>query len=61
MPVPSPEERPDLYDYPDCMPGKPRSEAEQAYWDSVTPNHIKALIAERQAQKQKPTQPPARP
>ena len=54
MAIPSPEERPDLYDDFDCRPGRIRSEAEQAELDAVTPDHLKALRAERQAQKQKP-------
>lgn len=43
---PTPEERPDLYDYQDCRPGNSYPEANR---DAVTPDHIKQAIAERQA------------
>ena len=45
--MPSPEERPDLYDGYDCQ--RPQRPASQVYWDSVMPEHVKKLIAERQA------------
>lgn len=47
--MPPPEERPDLYDGYDCQ--GPERPASQAYWDSVMPEHVKKLIAERQATK----------
>lgn len=45
MTIPTPEERPDLYDWQDCRPGNSYPEASR---DAVTPDYIKALIAERQ-------------
>ena len=50
MPVPSPEERPDLYDGFDCDVRK-FTPGEQAYWDSITPPHVRAGIAEVQIAK----------
>lgn len=53
--IPSPQERPDLYDGYDCQ--APQSPASKEYWDSVRPDHIKKLIAERQAKKPAQKQP----
>lgn len=45
MSIPSPKERPDLYDGYDCQePSKPAS---QKYWDSVMPENVKKALAER--------------
>jgi hypothetical protein len=46
-PIPTPKERPDLYDYPDFTDRK--SKTSPAYWDRVTPEHVKAAIAKRKA------------
>jgi hypothetical protein len=43
--IPSPEERPDLYDSYDFQ--EPRNPASREYWNSVTPEHVKKAIAER--------------
>jgi hypothetical protein len=45
MSIPTPQERPDLYDGYDFQ--EPRSPASQKYWDSVMPDHVKKAIAER--------------
>jgi len=45
MSIPSPKERPDLYDGYDCQ--EPSEPASQKYWDSVMPAHVKKAIAER--------------
>lgn len=47
MPIPSPEERPDLYDDHDFRERK-FTPGEQAYWDSLAPLHVRARIAEVQ-------------
>lgn len=58
MPIPSPEERPDLYDYPDCMPGGRET-------GITTPPYLQELldqrIAERQAKAKSKPQPTQRP
>ena len=46
MPIPSPKERPDLYDdydgrHEDITP------AEKEYWNGVVPDHIKDLLAQK--------------
>ena len=48
--MPSPEERPDLYDAYDCQERPPLS---QEYHDAVTPEHVKAAIAARKDAKLK--------
>lgn len=47
MPIPSPKDRPDLYDGYDCK--EPRTPASDEYWNSVMPDHVKKAIAERRA------------
>ncbi|WP_133164314.1 hypothetical protein [Solimonas fluminis] len=47
--MPSPAERPDLYDGYDCRPPRKYSEEERAYWDSVTPEHVKEAIKKRKS------------
>ncbi|KGW22240.1 hypothetical protein [Burkholderia pseudomallei] len=47
MPIPGPEERPDLYDGYDCQ--APRNPASARYWESVMPDWFKKEIAERRA------------
>lgn len=47
--VPTPEERPDLYDYYDCQP--PTNPASEEYWDSVMPDHVRKALEERKAKK----------
>ncbi len=47
MSVPSPKERPDLYDGYDCQP---RNLSDQ-YRDSLRPDYIKKMLAERKARK----------
>jgi hypothetical protein len=49
--MPSPAERPDLYDYYDFS--EKRSNLSKKYMDAVTPEHVKKLIAERDAKKKK--------
>ena len=46
--IPSPDERPDLYDAYDCRPPKA---PDQKYLDAVTPQHVKDLLAQRAAAK----------
>lgn len=46
--VPSPEERPDLYDGYDCQEAKPLSEA---YFERTMPEAVKRALAARQPQK----------
>jgi hypothetical protein len=46
--MPSPEERPDLYDAYDCQDRPPLSEE---YLNAVRPEHIKKAIADRAARK----------
>lgn len=43
--IPSPEERPDLYDGYDCE--KPSNPASDAYWKGVMSPALKKLMAER--------------
>jgi hypothetical protein len=47
MAIPTPAERPDLYDYPDC---RPESNYPEANSDAVTPDYVKQIIAERRKQ-----------
>lgn len=47
MSIPSPEERPDLYDGYDCQP----RQLSDKYRESLRPDYIKKLIAERKAKK----------
>lgn len=47
MSIPSPEERPDLYDGYDCQPRN----LSDKYRDSLRPDYIKKMLAERQAKK----------
>ncbi|MDO3518145.1 hypothetical protein [Ralstonia pseudosolanacearum] len=49
MPIPSPEERPDLYDGYDFQ--EPKTPMSEAYWNRVMPEHLKKRIAERQTMK----------
>lgn len=42
---PTPEERPDLYDYYDCR--EVEWESSQAYLDAVLPEHVKKALADR--------------
>lgn len=44
MPIPSPQERPDLYDDYDGRRDAPKP-GEKEYWDSVAPDHIKEMLA----------------
>lgn len=46
MPVPSPKERPDLYDDFDGRAEVVRPE-EKKYWDRIAPDHIKDLLAKK--------------
>jgi hypothetical protein len=45
MTIPTPKERPDLYDGYDFQ--DPRSPASEKYWDSVIPENVKKALAER--------------
>lgn len=47
MSIPSPEERPDLYDGYDCQPRN----LSDKYRDSLRPDYIKKMLVERQAKK----------
>ncbi|MGA3887659.1 hypothetical protein ACI2S3_02885 [Ralstonia nicotianae] len=47
MPIPTPEERPDLYDDYDFQ--EPKTPMSEAYWNRVMPEHLKKRIAERAA------------
>lgn len=47
MTVPSPKERPDLYDDYDGRPDGPRP-GEKEYWDGIMPDHVKKAIEKRQ-------------
>lgn len=48
MKVPSPQDRPDLYDFGDVPEDRNLSDE---YVEAVTPEHVKKLIAERKAKK----------
>lgn len=48
MTMPSPKERPDLYDSYDCQ--EPKNPASKKYWDSVMPEHLKKALEQRAAQ-----------
>jgi len=43
--LPSPAERPDLYDGYDCNPSD--FKMSKAYYDAVVPEHVKKALAER--------------
>lgn len=45
MTIPSPKERPDLYDGYDCQ--EPKNPASAEYWDGVMPDYLKKALAER--------------
>lgn len=45
--IPSPKERPELYDGYDCQ--DPRDPAPEKYWSGVMPEHLKQRIAKRNA------------
>jgi len=47
--VPTPEERPDLYDDYDCQP--PTNPASEAYWDSVRPDDVRKELEQIRAKK----------
>lgn len=48
--IPTPKERPDLYDGYDFQ--DPRNGASEAYWKGVMPEHVRERIAKRKAQEQ---------
>lgn len=48
MPMPSPQERPDLYDAYDGRPDGAQP-GEKEYWDRIVPDHIKQMLAEKRA------------
>jgi len=56
MPIPTPQERPDLYDDYDGRPDVAKP-GEQKYWDSVVPDHVKEMLAQKSGQ-QAPTPKP---
>jgi hypothetical protein len=56
MPIPSPKERPDIYDDYD---GRPEgiSPEEKEYWDRIVPDHIKEALAAKAGKKPDEAQP----
>lgn len=45
--IPSPKERPDLYDGYDLQ--DPRNPASEKYWSGVMPEHVQKAIAKRKS------------
>ena len=48
--IPTPKERPDLYDGYDCQ--GPRNPTPEKYWDRIMPEHVRQRIAKRKAKAQ---------